>query len=146
MTAWRQPLMAGVPDELRQAGCPPVLAAAAAPTPGAASPDVTEWPPAPPARQQERPEPPMPDTTRVIDLDATEDHADEATWLLTAHRACHLLEASIEHLRTALETSPDRETTTRLQRSIGRASEALHLLDDLVRDPAGAVETPTSRT
>lgn len=95
---------------------------------------VVEWPPAPPTRS----EPGTGTTTRAADPDdgrtRPEGGVEDATVAqLAAGRATQLLEASIDHLRTVLETSPDEQTSARVERAIGEVADACERLHGLAR-------------
>lgn len=84
---------------------------------------VVEWPPAPP--------------TRSAHTNGTSGGSDDMTVAqLAAGRATQLLEASIDHLRTVLETSPDEQTSARVERAIGEVSDACERLHALTDDTA----------
>lgn len=96
---------------------------------------VVEWPPAPPTRPE--PGTGTTATTRAADdgrVAQPEEGVQDATVAqLAAGRATQLLEASIDHLRTVLETSPDEQTSARVERAIGEVSDACERLHGLAR-------------
>lgn len=111
-----------------RAGCPPILEIDLVHH-DALGPAV-EWPPAPPTRglrhataRRERTNP---------------LHADPEVTQLTASRAMHLLDATVEHLRTALETSPDQDTLDTVEEAISDVERA--------RDVLGRLELPDVTT
>ena len=96
-------------------GCPPALEVdLAAPRPVRAG---VEWPPAPPSRRQH--------TSRTTNGAASPTVSD-----LTTGRAVRLLDATIAHLRTALETTDDAETAAALQAALEDTSRAVERLAD----------------
>ncbi len=97
-------------------GCPPVLEIDLT-TPGPPGPGV-EWPPAPPSRRRH--------STRSATPTSPASVSD-----LTTGRAVRLLDATVAHLRTALETTQDADTTAALEGAIGDATRAIERLTDL---------------
>lgn len=102
------------------AGCPEVLATDL--SRNDVLDPVVEWPPAPP--------------TRSARTNGTSGRDDRTVAQLAAGRATQLLEASIDHLRTVLETSPDEQTSARVERAIGEVSDACERLRALTNDTA----------
>ncbi len=99
---------------------------------------VVEWPPAPPTRSA----PGSGTTAATPAADPDEGRVgqpvggveDATVAQLAAGRATQLLEASIDHLRTVLETSPDEQTSARVERTIGEVSDACERLHALAHD------------
>lgn len=92
-----------------RAGCPPVLEIDLVGN-DVQEPPV-EWPPAPP--------------TRGDQLDVTD------VTRLTTGRVVRLLDASVDHLRTALETNGREESGVRIERAIADIARARETLADL---------------
>lgn len=97
-----------------RAGCPPMLAVDTVHT-DVLGPMV-EWPPAPPTRRNGHAT-----VDRTPDLDVGE---------LTTQRAIHLLDASLAHLRTALETR-GAELDPRMEEAVAAIADARDTLLDL---------------
>ena len=110
------------------AGCPPVLGTDVSRN-DVVDP-VVEWPPAPPTRSTDG-------DGRVDDADAVpavppaEAHADGTVAWLAVSRGRQLLDASVDHLRTALETSPDEATAASVEAAIRDRSLVCERLDAL---------------
>ena len=116
-------------ERTRAAGCPSVLATDVSHN-DVVDP-VVEWPPAPPTRSSDG-------DGRADRVDGSDDgstnrpaseHADVTTARLAADRGRQLLEVAVEHLRTVLETSPDQETSARVEHAIRDVSVACERLD-----------------
>lgn len=90
---------------------------------------VVEWPPAPPTRS-------APANGTTAPGRAAGGDEDTTVAQLAAGRATQLLEASIDHLRTVLETSPDEQTSARVERAIGEVSDACERLHGLIDSTA----------
>ncbi len=120
------------------AGCPEVLTTDL-PRSDVLEP-VVEWPPAPPTRSARTNGTTGPTRAAGGD-DGPVPHGlggreDATVAQLAAGRATQLLEASIDHLRTVLETSPDDRTSAAVERAIGEVADACGRLHALSRDTA----------
>jgi len=96
------------------AGCPPQLLIDLTHTDDL-GPQV-EWPPAPPTRHNG---------------DRAASASGEDVAHLTTGRAVHLLDAAVDHLRTALEAARDAEEGDRLERAITDVARARETLGPL---------------
>lgn len=100
------------------AGCPPALLIDLTHTEDL-GPQV-EWPPAPPSRHAPH------DVSPTTSATPPRDVAD-----LTTGRAVHLLDATIAHLRTALEVARHDDEADRLERAISDIARARETLGPL---------------
>ena len=96
-----------------RAGCPPMLAYEPVPT-DVLGPTV-EWPSGPP--------------TRTSRHSSTRRTSDATVGELTTTRAIHLLDASLAHLRTALESDDDPDP--RLEDAVAELANARDTLLDI---------------
>lgn len=113
--------MPGIRDqrgaERGRAGCPPVLEIDL--TDNDVLEPPVEWPPAPPTRRGNAHE--------SVRRTATEPDVTA----LTTGRAARLLDASMSHLRTALEATSDEATSARIERALADVARARDTLSEL---------------